>query len=217
MKRLRHAAAIAIATSCLVLAACHHKSSDTDKSTPVDQASVKHVQDQLSQPAWLRDHLPAQTVAYLRIPTPWAMVGAVPDGRPLDVVTAGAQNLKAITALQQAIGRDKVLADTGFAPWLVPLLVDLRSPLEAAMVDPIGVMSPASQVLLSMRVAQTTPAAVNAMFAALSSPKLQLSVPLDAQGNGKLANGAPIHFNAANQRLWMLVSVHPAAPHGWLN
>lgn len=210
MNRSGHPLAAAVAVFCITVTGCHHDQSDADHANLVDQASVQHVQDQLSQPAWLVDHLPAQTVAYLRLPSPWAMVGAVPDGRPLDVVMAGAQNLKAITALRKAIGNDKLLADTGFAPYLVPLLVDLRSPLEAAMVDPIGVISPGSQVLLSMRLAQTTPAAVNTMFAALGNPRMQLSVPLDAQGNGKFANGAPVHFDAANARLWILVGVHPA-------
>lgn len=210
MKFSRHVLAVATAAACLGLSACHHGTSATDQPAQVSQPSLQHAQDALSQPAWLRDHLPAQTVAYLRIPSPWAVIGAVPDGRPLDVVTAGEQNLKAIAALRDAIGKDKLLADSGITPYLVPLLVDLRSPLEAAMIDPIGVMSPRSQVLLSMRLSQTTTTAVNARFAALGNPRPQLSTPLDAQGNGKLANGAPIHFDAAHQRLWMLLSLHPA-------
>lgn len=159
----------------------------------------------MSQPAWLRQHLPAHTEAYFRLPSPWGVVGAVPDGRPLDVVTAGKQNLQAIAQLREAIGNDKLIADSGAAPYVLPLLVDLRSPVEAAVVDPLGMMSPGSQALLTMRLAQRSPEAVNARFAALQTPALRLSKPLDASGNGMLIDKVPLHFDADSGRLFALL------------
>ena len=202
---------IALVVACVaavpLLSSCHRDQA----AATVDAKTVQQAQDQLAQPAWLRTHLPAHTVAYLRIPSPWSIVGGVPDGRPLDVATASAQNLNAIAAIRTAIGKDPVLADSGFAPYLMSLLVDLRSPLEAAAVDPIGMMSPNSQVLVSMRVAQHSATEINARFAQFASPAMQLETPLDATGNGSLANGAPLHFDAKSQRLFALLSRQPAS------
>ncbi|MGP1667313.1 MAG: hypothetical protein ACTS5I_15690, partial [Rhodanobacter sp.] len=136
--------AVAFAAAVPLLGSC-----DRDQAVAkVDAKAVQQAQDQLAQPAWLRAHLPAHTVAYLRIPSPWSVIGGVPDGRPLDAATASAANLKAVAAIRTAIGKDPVLADSGVAAYLLPLLVDMRSPLEAAAVDALGFMSPNSQVLV---------------------------------------------------------------------
>ncbi|WP_404631541.1 pilin [Dyella ginsengisoli] len=199
----RRSVAAAVAATCLAIAACHRDDAATGPAT-VDSAALQRAQDALSQPAWLRSHLPSTTVAYLRIPSPWGLIGAVPDGRSLDQVTAGNANLATIAALREAIAKDKVLADSGAAAYVIPLLVDLRSPLEAVASDPIGVMSPGTQVLLSMRLAQHTGAEVAARFAALG-PAMTLARPFDANGDSQLAMGAPLHFDAPSQRLFLLV------------
>lgn len=199
--------AAALVAAVPLLTSCHHDQA----AAKVDAKAVQQAQDQLAQPAWLRSHLPAHTVAYLRIPSPWGVVGGVPDGRPLDAATASAQNLKAVAAIRTAIGKDPLLTDSGMAPYVSALLVDMRSPLEAVAVDPMGMMSPNSQVLLSMRVAQRSPAEINARFAQFASPALQLATPMNATGDGQLANGTPLHFDAKNQRLFALVGRQPAS------
>lgn len=65
-----------ILAASAVLGACHR-----DQAPSADASAIKHAQEQLSQPAWLLQHLPAHTVAYLRIPSPWGLLGAVPNGQ----------------------------------------------------------------------------------------------------------------------------------------
>jgi Tfp pilus assembly major pilin PilA len=187
-----------VLTAGLAITACHREPSST-----VDAAAVQRAQDELSQPAWLRNHLPNSTVAYLRIPSPWDMLGAVPNGRPLDAAMASEQHLKAVASLREAIAKDKVLADAGITPYLLPLLGDLRSPVEVALIDPVGFMSPGSHALISMRIAQKNVAELNARFGMLEASGLKLAAPLDDKGDGKLASGPLLHFDAASGRLFV--------------
>lgn len=210
MKRSRRSVAATVVAACLILAACHRDDAGSATPKTVGHAALEKAQNALSQPAWLSHHLPATTVAYLRIPTPWGIIGAVPDGRSLDQVTASETNLKTIAGLREAIARDKVLADSGAAAYLIPLMVDLRSPIEAVASDPIGVMSPGTQVLVTMRLAQHTAAEVAARFAALG-PAMTLAHPFDAHGDSQLPTGAPVHFDAASQRLFLLLGRQPAS------
>ncbi|PWK92705.1 hypothetical protein [Fulvimonas soli] len=177
----------------LAVTACHRESAPT-----VDAAARQRAQDELAQPAWLRGHLPAATVAYLRLPSPWGVLGAVPGGRPLDPALAGAQHLKAVAQIREALGKDELLADAGVASWLLPLLDDLRSPVELALVDPLGTPSPGSQALLTLRLKQDGLAAFNARFGG-GDTMSRLAAPLDAHGDGRLANGLPLHFDAASR------------------
>ncbi|MFC5740830.1 pilin [Dyella tabacisoli] len=195
----RRLALVTALTAGLALTACHREQSNTP-----DAAALQRAQTELSQPAWLRNHLPNSTVAYLRIPSPWGMLGAVPNGRPLDGAMSSEQHLKAVAALREAISKDKVLAEAGVTPYLLPLLADLRSPVEVAMIDPIGMMSPGSHVLVSMRVAQKNVAELNARFSQLEASGLKLAAPVDDKGNGKLAGGPPLHFDTASGRLFVL-------------
>jgi hypothetical protein len=188
------------AAGTLLLGACHR-----DQAPAVDAGAVHRAQEQLSQPAWLRQHLPAQTVGYLRIPSPWGLLGAVPNGRPLDAALAGEQHLKAVAALRDAIAKDKLLADSGAAPIMQALLSDLRAPLEIVAVDPLGMPSPGSMLLASTQLEQRDVAKLNARFEQLGGP-LRLSTPLDAKGDGATPTGELLHFDAASGRLFMLMS-----------
>ena len=190
----------AVLAACAMLGACHR-----DHAPAADAGAIQRAQEQLSQPAWLRQHLPAQTVGYLRIPSPWGLLGAVPSGRPLDAALAGEQHLKAVAALREAIAKDQVLADTGAAPLALALLSDLRAPLEVAAVDPLGMPSPGSLLLLSTQLEQRDTARLNARFAQLGGV-LRLDKPLDAKGDGSLASGDLLHFDAASGRLFMLMT-----------
>lgn len=200
MNLQRRVLTAAVLAACAMLGACHR-----DHAPAADASAVQHAQEQLSQPAWLRQHLPTHTVGYLRIPTPWGLLGAVPSGRPLDAALAGEQHLKAVAALREAIAKDKLLADTGAAPFALALLSDLRAPLEVAAVDPLGMPSPGSLLLLSTQLEQRDVAKLNARFAQLGDA-LRLEKPLDAKGDGTLASGDLLHFDAASGRLFMLMT-----------
>ena len=189
----------AILSACALLGACHR-----EQAPAADTAAVHRAQEQLSQPAWLDRHLPARTVGYLRIPSAWGLLGAVPSGRPLDAALASEQHLKAVAALRDAIAKDKLLADAGATPFLLALLSDLRAPLEVAVVDPLGMPSPGSMLLATALLEQRDVAALNARFAQLGA--LKLRSPLDAKGDGELASGELLHFDAANGRLFVLMA-----------
>ncbi|WP_266170194.1 pilin [Dyella subtropica] len=188
-----------LAACALLLGACHRD------QPSADAGAVRHAQEQLSQPAWLRQHLPAHTVGYLRIPSPWGLLGAVPNGRPLDAALASEQHLKAVAALREAIAKDKLLADAGAAPFMQALLSDLRAPLEIVAVDPLGMPSPGSMLLASTQLEQRDAAKLNTRLEQLGGA-LRLNKPLDAKGDGTLASGELMHFDAANGRLFVLMA-----------
>lgn len=199
MKPSRRLLSAAVLSVCAMLGACHR-----EQAPSADANAVRRAQEQLSQPAWLNRHLPARTVGYVRIPSPWGLLGAVPNGRPLDAALASEQHLKAVAALRDAIAKDKLLADAGATPFMLALLSDLRSPLEVAAVDPLGMLSPGSMLLATTQLEQRDVATLNARFAQLGA--LHLQAPLDAKGDGALASGELLHFDAASGRLFVLMA-----------
>lgn len=198
-------AAIAAA---LGLAACHKK----DEAPAADPKAVAAAQTAIASPAWLRQHLPAQTVAYLRLPSPWGLIGGVPNGRPLDAALSTKANLDAVAKLRDTLAKDKVLADAKIGPALTLLLGDLRSPLEIALIDPIGIPSPASRVVVTGLFSFDSVDAFNQRLASLNAPLL--AAPLDAQGNGKLASGGGVRYVVSEHRLWVTQSMQqPSDEH----
>ncbi|WP_052767070.1 pilin [Luteibacter rhizovicinus] len=195
-------------TAALGLAACHKK----DESPTADPKAVAAAQAAIAAPAWLRQHLPAQAVAYLRLPSPWAVIGGVPNGRPLDAALSVKANLDAVAKLRETIAKDKVLADAKIGPALNLLLGDLRSPLEIVLIDPLGIPSPTSRVVATGSFSFDSIAAFNARLASLNAPLLV--APLDAQGNGKLASGGSVRYVVADHRLWVTQSMQqPSDEH----
>jgi Tfp pilus assembly major pilin PilA len=186
----------------LGLAACHKK----DEAPAADPKAVAAAQAAIASPAWLRQHLPAQTVAYLRFPSLWSIAGGVPNGRPIDAALSVKANIDAVAKVRDAIARDKTLADAKIGPALTLLLGDLRSPVEVALIDPLGIPSPTSRVVVTAALSFDTVDAFNARLAALSPTPL-LAAPLDATGNGKLASGGAIRYSVADHRLWITQSL----------
>ncbi|SFW18362.1 Tfp pilus assembly protein PilE [Luteibacter sp. UNCMF366Tsu5.1] len=186
--------------TALGLAACHKK----DEAPTADPKAVAAAQAAIAAPAWMRQHLPAQTVAYLRIPSPWAMIGGVPNGRPLDTALSSKAHLDAVQRIRDGMAKDKVLADMKIAPLVNLLLSDLRSPVEVALVDPLGIPAPTSRLVLTALLDYPSVDAFNARMAALDKPVL--AAPLDAQGDGQLTSGGAVRYVAAEHRLWVTQS-----------
>lgn len=186
--------------AALGLTACHKDGNNTPTADP---KAVAAAQADISAPAWLRQHLPAQTVSYVRIPSPWVMLGGVPTGRALDAALSTKAHLDLVAKLRESIARDKILADLKIAPVLGLLLDDLRSPVEVALIDPVGIPSPASRVVVTAVLAQPSVDAVNARLATLSTTTPILAAPLDAQGNGTLSSGGAVRYDVKTRRLWV--------------
>ena len=190
--------------AALGLAACHKSG---DEAPTVDPKAVAAAQAAISSPAWLRQHLPAQTVSYVRIPSPWGMIGGTPNGRPLDAAVVTKAHLDVVAKLRESIAKDKALADLKVAPVLSLLLDDLRSPVEVALIDPLGIPSPTSRVVVTALLSYPSIDAFNARLAALSATSPILAAPLDAKGNGKLVSGGVVRYDVATHRLWATQAV----------
>ncbi len=87
----------------------------------------------------------------------------------------------------------------------------LASPLEAALIDASGMPTPNAQLLLSAQFDLKNAAQLQALFAMLPNASMHLSGILDAQGDGQLAMGARVHFDAASKRVFVLAATHPTS------
>lgn len=155
--------------------------------------------------AWLGERLPADALAYKRIPHPLGMF-ATPKGNSLDPALRSAANAENVSRIQQGI-LDNVLP-------LLPALDDPRfrfllgelvSPLEIAVFA-----APAPSALIAMHVdfhSADDFETFIAGFAASETP-LALAAPLDAQGTGQML-GLPapafVQFDAKTGRVVMQV------------
>jgi hypothetical protein len=155
--------------------------------------------------AWLNQRLPADTVAYKRIPHPLGIF-ATPKGNALDPALRNPVNMENVRKIQQGV--------LGNVLPLIPDLDDARirflighveSPLELAFFA-----APAPSVLLAMHVGLDTDAALEAAIAefATSDPPVSLAAPIDAEGYGQLT-GLPapafLQFDASSGQLLMQI------------
>jgi hypothetical protein len=143
---------------------------------------------------WLREQLPAGTLAYQRIPHPLAML-AIPKGNAFDTALGSEANIQNLVRIQQGL-----IENLGLELPPARLLQHLRSPIEAAVV---AVPSPSAIITttLSFRSNAELEAFINEFSEHLP---VALAGPLDDAGYGQLT-GAPVpihvHFDAATGRL----------------
>jgi hypothetical protein len=158
--------------------------------------------------AWLNERLPADTLAYQRIPHPFGIF-STPKGSALDPALRSPANGENLRKIREGI--------LGNVLPLIPDLDDARirflvgrlaSPLEMAVFA-----APAPSLLLAMHTNLDSAAALEAAIAdfAGSEPALSLLTPLDADGYAPVV-GMPapafLQFDAATGRL--LIQVGPA-------
>lgn len=205
--------------ACVALAGCQREPAPTvaSSSSPAPAKTVdKTLANQLvATPAWLRERLPDDTIAYVRIPSPWSMLSA-PDGRALDPLLANEAHVKMIDSIKHALAQDPLIAKTGWQPALKLFLNDVASPLEIAMLGTNKVASPASTILASVRMRYANVAELNDTIAKLGAAQgVQLKTPFDAaSGDGELElGGKPVfgHFDAATQRVTLLAGMTATA------
>jgi len=177
-----------------------------------DASAIARAQAVTSRPAWLHAHMPAHTVAYVRVPSPWTLAGATPTGGPLDHAAVGKRQLKIVAQLRKAAAKQPQLAGGMIAPLIDLLLSHLDSPLEAALVDPTGMPTPNAHLLLVARLDIGDAGQLQQLINSLPTPALHMTGPFDAKGDGALAMGARVHFDAASKRVFVLAGMHPATP-----
>ena len=172
----------------------------------------------ISAKPWLRTVLPEQTLAYLRVPNLWGVLGA-PKGTALDTLQSAPANAALFAELRAGLQNTWLtpLSDVwGAVPEL--LLGELSSPLEAAALMPVDETAAGPQVLLTGTLQADTLAAAQAVLERIisSEPQLQWGEPLNDAGEGLiLIMGQPVqvYYQLPEQRLFMLggVELVPAA------
>ncbi len=157
------------------------------------------------QAAWLTERLPADTLAYTRIPHPLGIF-ATPKGNALDPALRSPVNAENVRKIQQGIlGNVLPLIPDLDDPRIRFLIGHVESPLELAFFA-----APAPSVLLAMHVGLDSVAALEAAIAefAESEPPLSLAAPIDAAGHGQLT-GLPapafLKFDASSGLLLMQI------------
>lgn len=164
----------------------------------------------IAAPAWLAERLPDDTIAYLRVPSPWGLVSA-PDGRALDPLLASDTHVKAIDAIKTAFANDSAIARTGWQPLIRFLSDDLASPLEIAALGMNKVAGPATNALITFKVRYKTVDELNTAIAALATiPSMQLQGTFDANGDAQIDvahRPAFAHFDTAEQRVTVLAGM----------
>ncbi|QKK01528.1 MAG: pilin [Pseudomonadota bacterium] len=170
--------------------------------------------DALADRARLIDALPADTMAYLRLPGIWGMFSA-PKSSALGAGLDTPANREAISALQARLP-EVLAADLGqLAPLLTLLLESLRSPLEFALVGD-GPQPLEADLVIEGRFDFDTVAELDAALAELTGQAalLQLLEPAEGDGPGQiLATMFPIFydFDATTRRARFLTGMGASA------
>ena len=183
------------------LAGCSRDAGETTTAPSVPMASAEQIAAVTAHPPWLRDHLPAATIAYIRLPAPWALIGA-PSGRSSDAMYANAAHVEALRLQRDALLRDPLISGLGAAP--LKLLMAQASPIEIAVQGAAGAAGPGSNVLVAVKLAVTDAAEAAKLIGEVAG---LADLSFDSEGNASLAgSGAPVflHFVEAESRLLLL-------------
>lgn len=169
-------------------------------------ADADDIADTIAAPPWLRDRLPADTIGYVRVPSPWGLLAA-PNGKAADAMFASQGHVDAIAALRAGFAANPILsgvigADAPDAA--IRALNAIAGPVELAIIAPGKVATPAAQALVSLPLSTRAPAEAARHVSALSGIT---DIAFDANGLATLAlhgAAAVAHFDAASGRLHLL-------------
>lgn len=183
---------IGMVAAMLVLAGCSQ-----EESAPQASADIDLWRDALPvADPWLRDHLPDDSLIYLRVPQAIGMI-TMPKGNALDPALRSRANVANVIAIQQGL-IDNVLSeipgldDPAVRAWLS----HVRSPVEVS-----AVFIPAPAALIAVTTDLDSDEAFDALLGELG---FSLAEPLDDNDVGQVAGGpAPImvRFDAGTGRL----------------
>lgn len=191
MRRLR----IVLAACGLLLFACGREAGQGDVTAPgADPAAQAQA---FGEGPWLRERLPADTIAYLRQPNPWRWLFG-PGGKAQDGMYASGPWVAAVKEIRTAFGKDALIGEA--AEPAAGLLYRLASPVEVAVVASGRMASPAANVYATARLDYPEAAAL----AKAIGSQLGSEFAFDAEGYATLPQTpAPIflHFDAATRRV----------------
>ncbi len=171
----------------------------------------------VTQPPRLRELLPENAFVYLRVPSPWGLLGA-PKGNIYAEAVGSSAYAQAVEGLR-----------TGFVNNLLPevppegqlflslLMEQMRSPLELAVMPPAKAEATLPDLVITMALDADSPQAANALLAGIAeqAPGIELKIPMGDDGAGMLLiEGMPLqtYFATEEQRLYLAFSDPSAAP-----
>jgi hypothetical protein len=171
----------------------------------------------VTQPPRLRELLPENAFVYLRVPSPWGLLGA-PKGNIYARAVGSSAYAQTIDGLR-----------TGFVNNLLPevppegqlflslLMEQMRSPLELAVMPPAKAEASLPDSVITLVLDADTPEAANALLAGIAeqAPGIEPKIPMGEDGAGMLlVQGMPLqtYFAADEQRLYLSFTDPSAAP-----
>jgi hypothetical protein len=173
-----------------------------DETTSAPLASVEAQEQAFSQSAWLRDRLPADSIVYLRLPSPWrALFG--PADKATDRMFQSQAYVAAIAKMRADFAKDPVAGEA--AQPLAGLLYRLGSPIELATVAAGRMASPAANVYATMILDYPDATALAETLRKLTD--VDSALAFDNEGYTQIALGTSalfLHFDAASKRLSLL-------------
>lgn len=158
---------------------------------------------EIAEAAWLRNHVPADTALYVRIPSPWALYAAPNDGALHQAMIHPAHRA-AIAQIRKAFASDPLLAE-GEAIWMRLLLSQIQGPFEMALQARNGVLMPGPGTKGVFALTLQGFADVAALNAVLDS---QPGLPARLSADGTLtAPNLAMHFDPSRGRLIGMVGM----------
>jgi len=173
-----------------------------------------HVQSSdLSETASLRDKIPINALAYMRIPNPWAMFSSSKD-TVLKGALANEEHIKQVQNLKATISANIIEQQKLFHPIFRILNNHLLSPIEAVVLAPENNASVIfSNILLSAKLNIDSIDAINQLLEQLAArtPKLSIAIKVSAAGDGILMiKGMPplfVHYDLSNTTLYIMAGI----------
>lgn len=184
-------------SACITLVACSDEqtpppAAPTNMAAPqvtetapaaITPLAERALDSRISAPAWLRERIPADALAYVRVPSLWGLMSG-PKGSVLNRGLNSKANVDAVVAARAALGKNIGSED----PVVRLLLQHLVSPIEAVMFKPAVNQIQAANVLVTARLDLKTIEEVNALFKNEAEQKGMLSLgrPITKEQPGTL-------------------------------
>lgn len=178
-----------------VVSACGQRDAQTK------QAPAPAIAAAFDSGPWLRDRLPADSIAYMRIPALWrGTLG--PTGKRADAMFSSTTYVETVAKLRADLAQDSLLGEAA-VPALA-LLYRQSAPIEIAVIGAGRMASPAVNVYLTTAFSNSTAEAMAQQLNALPGAE---PMAFDADGYAELDQDATklfLHFDAASGRLSLL-------------
>lgn len=192
---------LAAVASLSFLAGCGGKDKDAVAPTATTQEAS------FAAAPWLRQHLPDDTIAYLRLPSLWGLLSA-PNQRAADAMYGNPAHDQVIAQLRQALASNVITAHvvgSDSVDRVLRALSSVQAPVEIAFTAPGKMLSPSLTALVSTAFESRDAEVVATVLDALLANAGTAPVRFDADGwadlSSPLGTSAAAHFDRHSGRL----------------